>query len=368
MKKLTKKILILFNLAAALALCGAYLSNIIDPAFIWQFAFFGLAYPVLLITNIGFFIFWWWRKRKIALLSLFCILIGFGNLGRYMQLRFSNNKDASQNALKIISYNVRLFNHFEWEEGISVRDSIIEYLKDESPDIICFQEFLVRKDRKLQSKEHIVQELSSTPYHHINYSRELTQGSSQFGQATFSKYPIVNKGVILFENSPNSCIYSDIDFGSDTLRIYNLHLQSTRLKKYDEYLIDSLFHFNSSRLNDYKALSSRLKKAFIKRSEQVKIIKGHMNESPFPIILCGDFNDTPVSYTYHQLLGKKKDSFRESGSGISKTYRGKLPSYRIDYIFFSACFRSTDYRVDNKKLSDHYPVVCTLKSIDTNVN
>ncbi len=361
MKYLTKNILILINLIAAFGLCCAYLSNIVDPAKLWQFSFFGLAYPFLFLANIVFIVFWWWRKKRIALLSFFCIIIGFGNIGRYFQVRVPAKEIQTENSIKVLSYNVRVFNHFEWEEGISVRDSILEYMYNEDAGIVCMQEFLTRTNRPVQSEIHVKEKLSNTPYAHINYTIMSNQGATQFGLATFSKYPIVRRGVIIFENSPNSCIYTDIKKESDTVRIYNIHLQSIKLNNYDYGLMDSLFSFNSDRLDEMKAISTSLKEAFIKRSKQVRSIIQHMKESPYSIILCGDFNDTPVSYSYHQLLGDRKDAYREAGSGLSRTYRGKLPSYRIDYIFYSGNVSAITYKTGKIHLSDHYPVISILE-------
>lgn len=361
MKRLTKKILYLINLIAALALCGAYLANVVDPSKIWQFAFLGLAYPYLLVLNCGFFLFWWWRKKRFALLSLFCIILGFGNVGRYIQFGGSGQAVNPDSTIKVITYNVRVFNHFEWEKGISIRDSILDFLHNHEAGLICMQEFLTRSDRPKQSEASLKRKLSNTPYSHINYTYKSNGGATKFGLATFSKYPIARKGVIMFENSPNACIYSDIVKGSDTIRVYNIHLQSIKLNKRDYNVLDSLFSFNSEGLDEVKEISESLKEAFIKRSEQVRTIVKHMDDSPYPIILCGDFNDTPVSYSYHKLLGDNKDAFREAGSGVSSTYRGKLPSYRIDYVFCSNPITPISYSTGNKGLSDHYPVVTELE-------
>lgn len=278
-----------------------------------------------------------------------------------MQIRIFPQNHPVENLIKTISYNVRVFNHFEWEKGTSVRDSILDFLHNESAEIICMQEFLTRTDRTQQSEHHVKEKLSNTPYSHINYTFKSNKGATQFGLATFTIYPIVRRGVIIFENSPNACIYTDINRNEDTLRVYNIHLQSIKLNKDDYGVLDSLFSFNSKKLNDLKTLSATLKEAFIKRSEQVNSIVRHMNDSPYPIILCGDFNDTPVSYSYHQILGEKKDAFREAGVGLSQTYRGKLPSYRIDYVMYSENISAKTYTTRRINFSDHYPVITQLK-------
>jgi endonuclease/exonuclease/phosphatase family metal-dependent hydrolase len=360
LKRLTRKIILFLNILAVLALCLSYLSNYINPARIWGVAFFGLGYPFLLIINLGFLIYWWWRKNRYALISLFFILIGIGNIGRYFQLNRSMKNNLTDDNLKILTYNVRIFNYFKWENNSSACDSIISFVNRENPDVVCFQEFYTRKDINELTEESIKLKLSSYKYAHIGYTKKFNSKNSLFGIATFSKYPIINKDRLVFSNSVNACIYSDIVVGEDTFRIYNLHLQSINLKKENYALMDSIFYINSKKIDEVKDVTSRLKKAYISRSKQTNIVENHMKESPYPVIMCGDFNDTPVSYTYQKLLGEKSDAYRESGRGFGNTYRGKLPSFRIDYIFYTNHFTSFDYQTFKIKLSDHYPVGTSL--------
>jgi endonuclease/exonuclease/phosphatase family metal-dependent hydrolase len=224
------------------------------------------------------------------------------------------------------------------------------------------QDFFTKNAQGL-SEKFIRTSLSAMPYSHISYTYSFRSGSD-YGIATFSKYPIVNKGKIKFDKSFNSCIYSDILIDVDTIRVYNVHLQSIRLRKDNYGIIDSIFKLNTNRLDDVKDISVRLRDAYVIRARQVDELKSHMALSPYPVILCGDFNDTPVSYTYHQLLGDKKDAYRESGGGPGNTYRGKLPSYRIDYIFHDDSFVSGNYKTSKLNLSDHFPVSCVLKYKD----
>lgn len=294
-----------------------------------------------------------------AFLSIVCILVGFGNIGRYLQLRLPENNPDVEN-LKLVSYNVRIFNHFHWEEKDHVRDSILSYLNNENAGVICLQEYLSRENFKQESEGYIKTKLNNTPYHHIEYTT-FRDKNSRYGIATFSKYPIVGKGVIPFRNTRNTTMYTDILYHTDTIRIFNLHLQSTQIKKYDSYLMDSLKHFNSHHIDELQKISSTLRQSFKLRSKQVEFIKEVVAQSPYPVILCGDFNDTPVSYTYHQLLGDKTDTFREAGSGFGNTYRGKLPSFRIDYIFSSKMFEAVSFTTKKLQLSDHYPISAVLK-------
>jgi endonuclease/exonuclease/phosphatase family metal-dependent hydrolase len=361
-KIFSKKVLIILNVIAVVALGIAYLSNYISPAKVWYFAFFGLAYPVLLLLNIGFVVFWFFISRKHALISLFAILVGFSFIGRFWQFGFSSKPLNKASSFKVMSYNVRLFNYYKWENENGVRDSIIKFVNHQSPDIICFQDFFTKK-AKASSERYIRDNLSGLPYCQISYTFSLKDGTD-YGLATFSKYPIVKKGRIHFRNSFNSCIYSDIAIDKDTVRVFNVHLQSIKLGNNNYGIMDSIFSRSTSSLDDIKDFSDHLRDAFIKRARQVDQLVLQINQSPYPVIVCGDFNDTPVSYTYEQILGNKTDAYRKSGWALGNTYRGKLPSYRIDYIFYDQNFTSGNFRTHRVKLSDHYPVSCSLKKID----
>ena len=338
----------------ATSLVLAYLANYINPARFWIIAFFGLAYPVLLIINLFFVIFWAWRKKWLSLISAGIILLGWNNVGRYFQFRLFKPQFDYQNKMRLLTFNVRLFNYYHWEKGSNVSDSILEYMVEQNPGVICIQEFVVDNNRPGQTIDDI------NPYRYFKHTEENGHGQ-EYGIATYSKFPILHKGNVPFKNSYNACIYTDVLFDYDTIRIYNVHLQSIRLVKHNYNFMDSLmFDFNKTRMNEVRDISGRLKTAFIRRSDQVNRVKAHLRKSPYPVILCGDFNDTPVSYTYQQLKGKMSDAFKGSGDGIGNTYRGNFPSFRIDYIFHSNELVSGNYHSDRVKLSDHYPVECDI--------
>ncbi|MBN1598604.1 MAG: endonuclease/exonuclease/phosphatase family protein [Bacteroidales bacterium] len=360
MRKYLKKILFWGNLVFAISLLISYLANFISPAGFWHIAFFGLAYSVLLIINVGFAIFWLWRRRFIAIVSLLPILMGIGYVGRYIQLKPIRHKVGSDNSIKLLTYNVRLFNLYGWEKGVGVSDSILNYVKRQKADVVCFQEFLTIYDHYKRSEAYIDSSLAEYPDKHIHYNFK-SHRTSEYGIATFSKYPIIRRVSIKFKDSYNICIYSDIAVSHDTIRVFNVHLQSIKLRKNNYNFVDSLiFRFNAKRINEVKDISGRLKQAYIKRAKQVDELNYHIKQSPYPVIVCGDFNDTPVSYTYQKIRGNMTDAFMSSGKWIGNTYRGNFPSFRIDFIFHSKELNTIDYNSDHINLSDHYPINCTV--------
>jgi len=190
---------------------------------------------------------------------------------------------------------------------------------------------------------------------HYQYARS----GSNFGSVTMTRYPIVNMGEIRFRGSGNISIYTDILIDSDTVRIFNIHLQSYRMGT-DSY---SLLYSWPDEEKEYKRLremGSRFKMAFRRRAQQVEEIRKYIDECPYEIILCGDFNDTPVSYSYAKLRKGLKDAFVSSGKGIMPTYIGELPALRIDYILYSRSYESFNFETYNFRHSDHLPVSCTL--------
>ena len=171
--------------------------------------------------------------------------------------------------------------------------------------------------------------------------------------ATYSKFPVFNKGTVSIsgERTNNVCIYSDIVIGEDSIRVYNAHLASNWFQKEDYEFLDR------PTVEGAESIIERLKVSFFKRAKQVKAIKAHMNTSPYPIILCGDFNDTPTSFTYKQLSEGLNDSFANAGLGIGQTYNGKFPALRIDYILYSPELEIVNFKTSEVSLSDHYPII-----------
>jgi endonuclease/exonuclease/phosphatase family metal-dependent hydrolase len=358
LRKYIRQIPIWTNVVVACALFIAYLANYISPARFWVPAFFGLAYPFILLLNIGFVIFWLWRRKIYAIISFIIILAGFGNIGRFLQSGFFTKHITNLNEIKLLSYNVRIFNLYNWEKGGSKRDDIVNFVIRQKPDIVCFQEFLTREKQPGQSRRSMDIKLAQLPFGHVYYSVH-GRNSTNYGIATYSKYPIVHRGILKFSNSFNACIYSDILAKGDTIRVFNVHLESIRLGSKDYNFMDSLLYdFNSNRFTEAKAISGRLKTAYIKRAHQVDALEKIVRNSPYPVIICGDFNDTPVSYTYQNVRGDLEDAYMESGEGIGSTYRGNFPSFRIDYIFHSKGFKAQNYITYPVKYSDHYPVSC----------
>ena len=345
---------------ALLLLVVSLFSPFVNPHTFWFPAFAGLGFPYVFSGFVLMFILMLLRKyKKHIFIFLPFLIYGIIIACRFYHPGFFNTKTPENGTIKILSYNVRLFDLYSWKSNHANRNKIFTFLAQENADILCFQEYYYQKDGKFPTTDTLVKFLSANNVH-ASFPT-INKDNCFFGIATFSKYPIVNKGEITFKGTANLCIYTDILLFGDTVRIYNNHLESVRLGEEDYQLIDKLdFNVDSSEVKDTKHIMRRLKRAFVKRSVQVDKISAHIASCPFPVIVCGDFNDTPVSYAYHCMSRGLKDSYYEAGKGIGSTYNGKLPWLRIDFIFHSPKFKAYDYRIPHVDLSDHFPVVCMI--------
>lgn len=360
MSGLIRRILIIANIVLAVALALSYLAPYVSPQTFWPLAFLGLIFPFLVVVNLAFLVFWVSRKRWYFLISLVVLLIGIHPISRTYQLSGMDGEqaDAGGQSLKVLSYNVRVFGLVGHASYGEPQEKIFRLIRQEDPDVVCFQEFYVNPSKGL-SLEKVARELPGMPYHHVVW---LSKGNeSKYGIATFSKYPLVRKGRVVFERTYNASIYSDILIDKKRMRIFNNHLQSIRFKRSDYQFISNQNQYNDSeKLKALQKISFRLRDAFIKRSGQAEEISRHIRRSSYPVLVCGDFNDTPVSYTYHTIRHRLKDAFVEAGSGMGTTYKGQFPSFRIDYIFYDPAFGIRSYEKCGERLSDHYPIVATF--------
>lgn len=357
MKKLIHRILLGVNIFFAFTLLFSYLAVHINPEDFALPALFGLAYPYLLAINIILAIIWAVLLKFEALISVIIIALGFTHFSNYIQLSKSGGDKV--NTFKVISYNVRLFNYFESKNGANSQKKVIEFLKSQSPDILCMQDFFIIGSVAAADSD-IKKGLGDKYYSHLKVK---SSGKNRFyGIATYSKYPIIRKGEIIHPGSSSLSIYTDVLINKDTIRIYNNHLQSFRLRRMEKSFMEEITAAeNKETMGEVKNISSSLKKAFVKRALQAQSVKENINRSKYPVIVAGDFNDTPVSYAYRKIRKGLSDSFVNSGYGAGFTYRGNYPHNRIDYILYDKSINNTFFEIKKIKYSDHYPIVAYFR-------
>lgn len=332
-----------------LAIGMASASVYISPEKFWIPALFGMAYPYLLVINLVFIIFWIFIKPKFAILSLLVILAGYNHIGNFLQIA---GKKTFEKGVRITSYNVKYFMGNGQIPTKENADHILGFLRQDNADIICLQEVRLNKRQ--------IFDITNTQLPQVNHL-QLAHNGNAGGLITMTRFPILNMEEIRFDNSGNMIIFTDLLMETDTIRVYNCHLQSYKLQESEIQSMDSLdFNDHPKTKKKVMALGAKFKNALIKRAEQAATLRKSIDLSPYPVIVCGDFNDTPVSYTYHTVKGELKDSFTESGKGTANTYNGKLPSFRIDYIFYSPIFTSYNFKVSDINHSDHFPISCDV--------
>lgn len=332
------KLVFIVNSLAAFLLLIAYLLPYVPPQKFATLSVLSLGVPLLIILNVLFFLYWLIRLKRQLLLSLFILVLGWSYIGSLYKFSSTTAIEDSNN-FSVMSFNVRLFNRFEWLPIKNVKEKIIDFIKTEQPDIICLQEYRQGNPIALDG--------------YYNFNALPEDPNVKGGQAIFSKYPIVNSGSLEFPNTYNNAIFVDIVKQKDTIRIYTLHLESSKI----DTDVEKLKKETSSQL--FKQVG----RTFKAQQSQVELILKHKTQSPYKTIITGDFNNTAYSYIYKELLGDDlRDTFEEAGHGFGKTFDFKFFPLRIDFILAHEDFEVNGFTTfSDIKLSDHHPIIAHLK-------
>ncbi|MAB48303.1 MAG: endonuclease [Flavobacteriaceae bacterium] len=340
MKKLSffNKIVFVVNSLAAFLLLISYLLPYVPPKSFATLSVLSLGVPLLISLNIIFFIYWLLQVKKQMLLSLVVLLLGWSYLGALY--KFSSSKKIEEPGnLSVMSFNVRLFNKYNWKPNKTTREDIVDLFIKESPDIICIQEYTRGTPITLEG--------------YASYNGRYTK-DVKGGHTIFTKLPIINSGSLEFEDTDNNAVFVDVVKGKDTIRVYNVHLQSAKINA------DMTNYINSQYSRD--VFIKRVKMAFQKQQSQVEKFLKHKSKNPYKTIVAGDFNNTAYSYSYKKILGDDLvDTFEEAGNGFGKSFDIKFFPLRIDFILADERFKVNGFKTySDVNLSDHYPIKATL--------
>jgi len=325
------------NSLVAFLLLVSYILPYIPPKSFATLSVLSLSVPLLILLNIIFFIYWLLRVKKQLLLSLFVLLLGWSYLSS--MYRFSSSKNIEDSSdISVMSYNVRLFNVFSWLPNKTVKEEIIEFVYKENPDILCLQEYRTGTPIIIDG--------------YYNFNGLPVDNSIKWGQAIFSKFPIVNSGSLEFPNTDNNGIFVDIVKQKDTIRIYTLHLQSSKIST----------DFQNLNKENSGHLFNQISSTFREQQSQVELFLAHKSQCNFKTIVTGDFNNTAYSYIFKEIKGDDLvDTFKEAGNGFGRTYDFKFFPLRIDFILSDKAFTVNGFKTYDIKLSDHYPIKAILK-------
>ena len=341
---------VLILLTALMAVAG-FLSGYIHPSGREWVSFPGLLLlPVLAVDMVLLGLccvvrsHWGW-------VSLSALFLNTSFLLSVFQVRlFGCSSDGSGTPVKMITYNVNNFH----TSGRSQLDDIVRWVQDEQPDIVCFQECLISARFTLDSLRQTFQQF---PYVCSTYQA----GGEGSSLAVLSQFPIVSSEVILFPGSKNKSMKASLLIGQDTVSLYVNHLQTTSVNSVKPRLYQAKASGDTQEGKEAAfQMAFQMKENFVLRARQADFMRQLMDgESTCPMLVCGDFNDTPASYTYRRMKGDLTDGFRDCGSGFGVTFRELRRLFRIDYIFYSSHFRGFCYEAPNVPFSDHNPVVWT---------
>lgn len=364
-RRFTKLTFIVLNVLAAVAFLLSCLASSLNPVQYWYIAMLGLGFGFIVITLIAFILFWAVFKPRLLLISLIALLIGYKSIGIFFGFHVSKkfNYQKAPATLRIAHWNVARFT--EWKrnnnKGSQTRLKMLDQIKEQNADVLCLQEFFTSTDSIYYNNlSQIVKDLGY-PYYYFAQSND---GDLQwFGNAIFSRLPIIDSGKLYFPHSkfPETLLHADIKFGNDTVRIYTTHLQSVNFKKEDYQSIEEIKD-EQKNIVAAKGVFGKVRRGFTYRKEQADIIKEVLSNDPYPTILTGDFNDVPNSYTYATIRGDKlRDIFLEKGFGVGRTFNAISPTLRIDYLFATKEFETVQFNRIVKNLSDHYMLVTDVK-------
>lgn len=335
---LFNRIVFVINIVVAVLTLLGYLLPYLAPKLFPFLSVLTLFLPAFFIVNFLFILYWLLQFKKQFILSTVIFLIGYSFFAKFYRFT-SENLPPTDEDFTVLSYNVRLFNLFNWIENENVPENIKRFVEQQNPDIICFQEY--SKSAKFEFNDY--------KFRHI-----IMHGNKiKTGQAIYSKYRIIDKGEIMLPQSDNNVVYADIIKGNDTIRVYSIHLQSINISPDIHEKLDE---------SNSKRILRRISSAFKEQQLQSELIKSHMDDFKGKKIICGDMNNSAFSYVYRNVRGDLNDAFIEAGKGFGATYRYEYYPARIDYILVDPVFEVKEFNTfSDFRNSDHFPIMARLR-------
>lgn len=342
-------LLLAVTLGAFLLLTAADLATVVSPEHLFWPSLLGLGYEWIALGNALLVVVWLLsRHKRYALLPLAALLLSYAPLSRITGLKKADAGDAEKH-LTVMTYNT-----FELGNGRNRQTEMLHYLKQTDADLLCLQEIEVHRKGPL-TLERLKEELGY-PYSYIDFKNY--KGNRKYGIAVFSRYPLLNKQTLRYESESNISDRCDVAVGSDTFRLFNNHLQSYSFTEAD-------LHMEGTGSEELKQsagkIEQKMRRAYTLRPHQAEYLRKEIAASPYPVIVCGDFNDVPVSYVYTTISKGLKDAHLEAAPWhTGHTYSRRGIGVRIDYILHAPCFTAVECKVEETDCSDHFPVRATL--------
>lgn len=336
------------NLLIVLVTFLCYLSPYISPASFWPVSLVALGYAPLLVIHLAFILLWAAMRKRFILLSVLCLAFGWPHIQSIIGLNYGSQPSKNE-GITIASFNAFSFKYHDKRKRVKAEE-LSEAIDFSGIDIVCFQEL-----PDLKAGHYIYEFLTEEAG--LTYSTRLPIS----GIAIFSRFPLENVETRYFRNGANGYQFADIKVDTFTFRCFNVHLKSNAVSGIANQVAEEGNLQERETWYNIRGMIGRYKRAAVERAREAEEVSKLIDASPYPVVLCGDFNDIPQSYVYQTLAYGLKDTFKQKGRGLGVTYAGKIPTLRIDYILAGPDFEILDFRVGRTNFSDHYPVFATIR-------
>ena len=361
-KRVAHQFFIIANLIVALLFLAGGNARYFNPETWWFMGFITLSMPYILFILIIFMIYWLFMRSSWALVTMLVLVLSWRSIQNIfppnMPSNFIMNKKA--NALRIMTWNVEQFEILQHKEHPELKQEMFNLINKYQPDIMCFQEMVAGAEKRaINNIPDFKEKLKFSNYYYSFDERLDFDNNHHFGIMIFSKKPIINSKTIFHppHDYNTTFQYVDIVFNNDTIRVFNIHLQSLKFTRDNRQYIDQPTINTDTTIIESKNILSKMKTAFIKRGMQADYVREEVDKSNYPVILCGDFNDVPNSYAYETIGKGLQNAFVEKGSGLGRTFYGISPTLRIDNVFVGKEFAIQQFTRVKQKLSDHFPLI-----------
>lgn len=340
--KFLRQLDLIITLLCAGAIVVALAAPYVEPSKNWLYGFFAIGFPWIFGANVVTLLYWTIRwflksaKRWVVFIPLAVLLFGWASPARLYQYHYFAKASESQQVMRVMSFNIHSQKEIKGKKG-----NFEKFIQAQHPDVLLLQE-CGNKTAKYLAK------LLDCPVSKAN------------GTVVLTKYPIIDYGQSKFYKSGNSYTWADIKVHDEIVRFFSLHLQSTMISVEANELVKSGDIQNTQTWSTIRKILALYRRTAKQRTAQAQTIKRLAAESPYPVFFCGDFNDVPLSHTYHILAENKLDTFIEKGKGMGRTYRGNIPNLRIDCILTPKSFVVLKYETPDVSFSDHYPIVADI--------
>lgn len=343
------------NIATIVVMCLVGYSDRLNPVDHPVLSCIGMTFPIFLLINMFFLFFWLIFKFRLVWIPVLGYLLCYTPISIYMPLNLKSTTPP-EDAIKIISYNVSIYGgNYKYEQGF---ETIRDYLFDENPDIVCLQEDVDSWRR--YCFQHYQKKFAYNDTVHFS-GENLSNGIG-----IHTRFPIIRKERIPYQSKYNGSVAWYLQVGNDTLLVINNHFEGTHLSKEDRETYREIIKGDMKgdpARKESKKLLVTLAESSSKRAPQIEAVCRYVEEHrQYPTILCGDFNDNPISYSRYRMAQVLNDCFTETGRGLGLSFYQKGFYFRIDNIFHSDNIKAYNCKVDSKiDASDHFPIICWLK-------